>query len=166
MGIQLDLTSMCDPNYAGDDPTAMAAYITEALALPASQQPAGIIVSIPNADILGPPIAAAIVRADHSAVRRKVESAGPPSVNHGVGRDEEELDLVAEPHAARLLDHIFLTVALDVTPPDLALFHLLEMPSLHSRAHIAQLQLRRRLRAPLFENSTHGLHVLLEEVGW
>ena len=61
MGIQLDLTSMCNPNYAGDDPTAMAAYITEALALPASQHPAGIIVSIPNADILGPPIAAAIL---------------------------------------------------------------------------------------------------------
>ena len=111
-------------------------------------------------------LAAAIVRADHSAVRRKVESVGLPSVNHGVGRDEEELDLVAEPHAARLLDHVFLIAALDVTPPGLALFHLLEMPSLHSRAHIAQLQLWRRLRAPLFENSTHGLHVLLEEVGW
>jgi simple sugar transport system substrate-binding protein len=58
MGVSLDLTDMCTP---GPDSSAalMKQYIEDTLALPAATRPAGILVSIPDSTVLGPPLLAA-----------------------------------------------------------------------------------------------------------
>lgn len=63
MGVTIDLTSVCDVKYKGDDPMAMARYINASLANTASL-PDGLMVSIPDASILGGPIMAATKAGD------------------------------------------------------------------------------------------------------
>ena len=61
MGINLDLSDMCNSNNAAGDLAAgaMATFINDAVALAPAVRPAGMLVSIPDADTLRQPLLAA-----------------------------------------------------------------------------------------------------------
>ena len=89
MGITLDLSAMCDSGYAGNDPAVMAGLIDATLSQ--SDVPAGILVSIPNADVLNASLSAAV--ANNVAVvslNSGYDSAGALGALLHVGQTEYE----------------------------------------------------------------------------